>query len=40
MAVNGSKTRSLFVQKFPAEQTQTSLQTGIAPLQTPAPGRT
>jgi hypothetical protein len=40
MAVNGSKTKNLFVQKFPAEQPQTPLQTGIAPLPAPAPGRT
>jgi hypothetical protein len=40
MAVNGSKTKSLFGQKFPAEQAQTQLQTGIAPLPAPGAGRT
>jgi hypothetical protein len=40
MAVNGSKTRSLFVQKIPAEQPQTPLQTGIAPAPAPGAGRT
>ena len=40
MAVNGSKTRNLFVQKFPAEQMRTPLQTGIAPAPAPGAGRT
>ena len=40
MAVNGSKTKNLFVRKFPAEQMQTPLQTGIAPAPTPGAGRT